>query len=168
MTFVFLKDKHNEWWKWNKDHMTLVNFKGGHFEIDENADYWLSAKVFEFDNWHELYLATKFNPLEEDEYAHSAWLSPEGEFFIGTAHAVDAEDIASLVYGLEFDILDYSDAEEYLINEGWKKVTASAMWRYYCEDSTWDCTPKQYGALKIYCDVHKIKFPTSAYIKRRN
>ena len=47
--------KYNDcWWKWHEDNMRLVNFNGGGFPIDENADYWLNGILVEAKNWHEL------------------------------------------------------------------------------------------------------------------
>ena len=107
MKFVLLKpwngDPEGVWWNWNVEKMKLLNFRGGGFDIDENADYWLNAEVHEFDSWAALYHATGFNPLEEDIHAYDVWISPEGIYFDGDAHAVAAEGICKLVYDRDYD-----------------------------------------------------------------
>lgn len=166
MTFVLLKPWNGEpdgaWWEWRRDRMRLVNFRGGGFNIDENADYWALAEIHEeFGSWHDLYVATGFNPLVEDIDAFDVWISPEGQYFDGNAHAVAAEGIVPLVYGVDIDDPCFiGNAETFLEEHHWIKATRSFMWQVYLEHRTdWTMTRKTYGALVNYCNNHKLKIP---------
>lgn len=171
MTFVLLKpwngDQAGVWWHWNKENMKLINFMGGGFDIDENAEYWATA-VFDdtCNSWHDIYIKYGQNPLEADVTAFDAWISPKGEFFDGNAHRVQAEYIVPLVYRIEIDDpLFQGDAEDYLISHGWVKATRSFMWSIYQKrDTTWRLTQSAYDALFDYCTMHKLKLPNKIEI----
>lgn len=166
MTFVLLKpwngNPEGVWWEWDEQNMKLRNFMGGGFDIDENSDYWAHAVTLRgCDSWHDIYEAYGQNPLESDVTAFDAWISPNGEFFEGNAHRVQAEYICNLVYGIDVDDpLFMGEAEDYLIGHGWIKATRSFMWSIYQQrDTTWKMTQKTYDALFDYCTTHKLKMP---------
>lgn len=162
MTFVYLKDWENEWkwWRWNKKTMQLQNFRGGGFDIDENAEYWTTAQQYEFDSWHELYEAKGVNPLKVDIAERDVWISPDGVYFNGEAHAVAATYNVRLVYGIEMEFDGMDSAEDYLIRRGWIKATCSFMWPFYIkEDKIWKITQKTYDALFDYCKFHDLDMP---------
>lgn len=171
MTFVLLKpwngDQEGMWWRWDKGRMKLRNFKGGGFDIDENAEYWQTATIREdCKDWHELYLATGHNQLLGDVYAFDAWISPDGEFYEGFGHAVVAEDIVKLVYGIDVDELScLGIAEDILMNKHWVKVTRGPMWSYYIKHKEmWQMTQKTYDAVFDFCTLHKLELPKEVEI----
>lgn len=167
MKFVYLTDWHNDWkwWLWTPETMTLCNFNGGGFDIDENADYWITAIVYQFEDWHELYCAKGVNPLKVDVTSRDVWISPEGEFFEGEAHSVAAEKITKLVYGKEFDYFSMYDAEDFLTDHKWVKATTSFMWKLYIkEDKEWEMTQKTFDSLFDYCKAHKLDMPKKVRI----
>lgn len=172
MQFVYLKGwdgGESEWWRWIPERMRLVNFMGGGFDIDENSEYWANAKIYTFENWHELYKSKGFNPLKADVYDFDVWISPEGVYFDGNAHAVAAEYIVKLVYGIDIDDPCFvGSAEYYLEQHHWIKATRSFMWEIYLKHSNnWEMTPKTYGALVEYCnksDKRKLGIPKGVRI----
>ena len=175
MTFVLLKpwnrDPEGCWWHWCVETMHLINYHGGGFEIDENSEYWATAEIREYDSWHELYKATGFNPLEADITDFDVWISPEGKYFDGNAHAVAAEHIVPLVYGVDIeDPCFIGNAEQFLEEHHWIKATRSFMWSLYLKHKTdWTMTPATYGALVNYCEADKRKIlpiPKGVIIKR--
>ena len=161
MKFVLLKpwngDPQGAWWEWNVEKMKLLNFRGGGFNIDENADYWANAEIREYENWHELYKATGFNPLEADIHDFDVWISPEGKYFDGNAHAVAAESIVTLVYGIEIEDPCFVGSAEYFLEQHhWIKATRSFMWQIYLDHRKgWEMTPATYGALVNYCNANE-------------
>lgn len=162
--FVYLPDWGNDykWWLWNVNTMRLTNYNLGGFDIDENAEYWAAAEKHpEISSWHELYKQTGYNPLKTHIGSFNAWISPEGEFWEGDAHMVEARKIAEIYYGYYSD--DYSgECETYLIDHGWLKATKSAMWSYYVKDNetrAWITTPQAFLALIEYCELHNLKIP---------
>lgn len=166
MTFVLLKpwngDPEGVWWHWDEEKMKLLNYRGGGFDIDENSDYWAHAVTLRgCDSWHDIYVAYGQNPLEADITDFDVWISPDGKFFDGNAHRVQAEYIVPLVYGIDIeDPLFSGEAEDYLIGHGWVKATRSFMWSIYQKrDTTWKMTQKTYDALFDYCTLHKLKMP---------
>ena len=152
----FLKHANEDhWWEWDTEKMKVYNYHGGWHDIDENS---LGEYAYrEFDSWHELYLATGFCPIEEDVYCCSAWLSPDGRFFEATAHACAAEEICELIFGKEIDIWE---AEDFLEEHGWVRVTTSIMWEV--RESYWfdkDLTQTQLDALWDWCELHNKHYP---------
>lgn len=174
MTFVLLKPWNGEpdgsWWHWDREKMKLLNYRGGGFQIDENSDYWAHAVVREdCDSWHDLYTDCGFNPLEEDISACDVWISPEGVYFDGNAHAVAAEYIVDLVYGVTIDDPCFvGSAEQYLEERHWIKATRTFMWELYLKHrESWTMTRKTYGALVNYCNFHNIRIPRKVNIIQR-
>lgn len=164
--FVYLPDWGNDykWWIWNVSRMRLRNYNMGGFAIDENAEYWQTAiKYPEIHSWHELYIKFGVNPLSADVYDYDVWISPEGEFWGGNAHAVAATEILDIYYGVESDDV-LCNAESLLIDKGWLKATRSAMWPYYVRDNKdrcWKTTREAYAALLVYCEHHSLQVPTN-------
>lgn len=156
--FIKIED---DWWLWDLSHMKAININGGGFDIDENSSYFMNAEVRECNSWHDLYIHTGYSPFLTDYKVSDCWLSPDGKFWEAEAHAVQAEKICFLVYGVEFDILDWADAAEYLIELGWKKLTRGPMWQFYVSDCymNWKVTCEQKDAINQYCEYHKIKIP---------
>ena len=145
----------NEWWQWDRENMKAYNYMRGWHNVNENRLD--GVECYEYDSWHELYLAKHYCPLESDKWERDAWISPEGKYYYGEAHAVEAEYICDIIYGLE---LDMDDAEDYLEKIGWVRVTTSLMW-----DIRFDklkekrLTQRQYDALWDWCECHKKEFP---------
>ena len=95
---IFIQLKNEEWWEYDAKHSRLYNIRGGHRSAD-NIDL---SKAIYFENWHDLYKQTGFNPLIDNiNMWHCGWISPYGDFYPCEAHEADAEYIYSLVYGEE-------------------------------------------------------------------
>lgn len=145
----------NEWWQWNRENMKAYNYMGGWHNVNENSLG--NAECYEYDSWHELYLAKHYCPLETDKYEKDAWISPEGRYYYGEAHAVKAEYICDIIYGLD---LDMDDAEDYLEKLGWIRVTTSLMWEIRFDKlKEKRLTQRQCDALWDWCEYHKKEFP---------
>lgn len=170
MKFVLLKpwngDPQGAWWEWSTEKMKLLNFRGGGFSIDENADYWLTAEIRDFDSWSELYHSTGFNPIEEDIDALDVWISPEGKYFDGNAHSVAAESICKLVYNRDYDDDIIGDSAEYYLEQHhWIKATRGFMWKVYLDHrKDWSMTRATYGALVNYCKHNRLNIPKGVMI----
>lgn len=173
MKFAYLKGWNRgdaEWWEWIPETMQLCNFMGGGFDINENADYWMNAEIHEFESWHHLYQLKGFNPLEVDIHNYDVWISPDGKYFEGEAHAVAAEYICKLVYGIDVDDPACTDAAEYYLEQKhWIKATRGYMWNIYLKHrDSWEMTGATYGALVRYCDFHQLGIPKGVVIIRGN
>lgn len=144
----------DEWWEWCPESMTAYNYRGGCHNVNENALG--NVECIECESWHELYLKTRFCPLEVDKWEREVWISPQGKYYEGEAHAVMAEYICDIIYGEELDF-----AEDFLEERGWIRAASSFMWEVRFDD--WKdkrLTQKQYDALWDWCECHKKKFPT--------
>lgn len=152
----FLKyNGENGWWEWDQEKMIAYNYHGGHHYIDENALG--DAEYCECESWRELYLKKHYCPIEVDVFARDVWISPDGKYYDGEAHAVMAEHICELVYGFWKEI-DY--AEHFLEEHGWVKATTSLMWELRFEEWYWKELPqRQYDALWDWCQCHRMPFP---------
>lgn len=150
MTFVKIYDVY---WKWDKEHMKLYNYHHGHNYIDENSEEWAAATICEADSWHDLYVKTGYNPLIIPYYqARDAWLSPQGEFYEGTAHSLCAERIVEMLLG---NSESYEYCSDFLIERGWVKLTTSVMLNYYIEDGMYDhLTMAQKESMSLWADVY--------------
>lgn len=145
----------NEWWQWDRENMTAYNYMGGWHNVNENRLG--GIECYEYDSWHKLYLAKHYCPLESDKRERDAWISPEGKYYYGEAHAVEAEHICDIIYGLE---LDMDDAEDYLEKLGWIRVTTSLMWEIRFDKlKEKRLTQRQYDALWDWCECHNKEFP---------
>ena len=145
----------DEWWEWDRENMKAYNYMGGWHNINENSLG--NAQYYECDSWHELYLAKHFCPLETDKREREAWISPEGRYYYGEAHAVEAEYICDIIYG---NGLDFDYAEDFLEEQGWVRVSSGAMWKVRFDN--WRgkrISQRQYDALWDWCEYHKKEFP---------
>lgn len=158
MKFIQYPDQ-DFWWEWNTERMEAYNYNGGHHSINENGLG--DCKYIEAKDWHDLYLKTGYNPMECDVYERDVWISPEGVYYYGDAHAVQAEHICEIIYGQWFSI-DYAD--DFLDQKGWIKATTSLMWDlFYLERLNQSTLPiPQYNALWDWCEIHKMTFPAYA------
>ena len=151
----------NEWWRLDKANMKVYNYRHGFHYIDENQLN--NSQVCEFDSWHELYLVKGFMPLQGDERLYEAWISPEGKFYDGKAHAVMAKYICDIIYGED---IDFDFAEVFLEERGWIRVSANLMWQV--RFASWDgkeITQKQFDALWDWCECHEKNFPIKVKVK---
>ena len=156
MTFLKYKDKEH-WWEWGKEKMIAYNYLGGHHNIDENALG--GAEYCECDSWHDLYLTKHYCPLEVTKREQDVWISPEGKYYYGEAHAVQAEHLCEIIYGLDDARIDWAD--DYLITLGWIKATTSLMWQvsYYDNLCNSVMPQAQFDALWDWCQLHQQDFP---------
>lgn len=146
----------NQWWEFDKEKMIAFNYDGGYHYIKE--DVLQQAEICEYQDWHELYLAKHFCPLEVNIKWRDVWISPEGRFYNGEAHENRAEEILEIIYG-EIDIDWPGDRLEEL---GWIRATRTLMWEVRLNSDYWDdkkISIKQYNALWDWCKHHNKKFP---------
>ncbi|MBO5435917.1 hypothetical protein J6A31_08995 [bacterium] len=156
MTFLKYNDS-DGWWEFDKSRMMAYNVNGGHHNVTE--DDINEAVLFTCDNWHQLYLCKKYCPIETNVKCADVWISPDGKFYEGKAHAVQAEKICDIIYGLSD--LTIWQAESWLNEHNWIKATTSIMWNYYVKDivSNANLTTKQKTALYDWCNIHGTIFP---------
>ncbi len=152
-----------KWWIWNVARGRLHNFNHGGFEFEESANYWQTREEHpELHSWHDLYVKFNVNPLAATVTDLDVWISPDGEYWVGTAHMVAARKIRCVCYGVE-DVDDFDDFSELeLIKLGWIKATRSAMWPYYVRDNAripLHTTKKAYDALFQYCVTNNLEVP---------
>ena len=141
--------KNNIWYKHNNNSDKLYNFFHGWTDYNPETDI-----EKEFENWHDLYKQTGFNPLIDNiNMWHCGWISPYGDFYPCEAHEADAEDIYSLVYGEEHCY--YSDK---LIALHWIKVTNSLMYDIYKSQGAYDYFYSSEQENKFY-QWHKTYMP---------
>lgn len=157
MLFIYNSDA---WFELDKERMMLFNYMGGYHYVDEKC---LSeSEIYEYKDWHELYLAKHFCPLEVNIRWKDVWVSPDGKFYNGDAHENRAEEILEIIYG-ETDDIWFGDRLEEL---GWVRATTSLMWEVRFDE--WKgkiITQKQYDALWDWCELHKKKFPININIQ---
>ena len=143
----------DEWWEWDTETMTAYNYRGGWHNVNENKLG--NVECIECESWHELYLKKGFCPLEVEKWEREVWISPQGKYYEGEAHAVMAEYICDIIYGEEIEF-----AEDFLEERGWVRAASSFMWEVRLD--TWKgkrLTQRQYDALWDWCECHKKKFP---------
>lgn len=158
MLFINHRDP-NEWWEWNQETMRAISYRGGFHEVDENSLG--GVECYECNNWHELYLAKHFCPLEVEIWERNVWISPDGKYYDGDAHEVAAKDILEIVYGEDSDFWEGDKLEA----RGWIRATTSMMWDVrFDEWSEKRLTQKQYDALWDWCQFHKMKFPNDVEV----
>ena len=156
MTFLKYKDA-DVWWEWNKEKMIAYNYLGGHHNINENSLG--DAEYCECDNWHDLFLKKHYCPIQTDIATRDVWISPNGKYYNGDAHAVQAEYICDVIFGMNDSDIYY--AEDYLSNNGWIKATTSFMWDicYYSALCNSIMPQAQFDALWDWCQFHHQDFP---------
>ena len=145
----------DEWWEWDRENMKAYNYMGGWHNINENSLG--NAQYYECDSWHELYLAKHYCPFESSKREREAWISPDGRYYYGEAHAVQAEYLCDIIYGND---LDFDYAEDFLEEQGWVRVSSGVMWKVRFDN--WKgkrISQRQYDALWDWCEYHKKEFP---------
>lgn len=150
----------NEWWEFNKEKMIAYNYMGGHNSVDK--EILKQVEICEYENWHKLYIAKNYCPLEEDKWENNVWISPDGKYYNGDAHEVKAAYLCDIIYGLED--LEYGGDE--LESRGWIRATTSLMWEIRFDE--WigkSITQKQFDSLWDWCECHMRKFPKGIIIK---
>lgn len=153
MLFINHLDK-NQWWEFDKEKMVAFNYDGGYNYVKEESLE--QSEICEYQDWHELYLAKHFCPLEVNIKWKDVWISPEGKFYNGEAHENKAEEILEIIYG-EIDVPWTGDRLEEL---GWVRATRTLMWDVRFDEWTDKyITQKQYDALWDWCKCHNKKFP---------
>lgn len=155
MKFIQYPDQ-DAWWEWVTESMRAYNYMGGYHNINENE---LGDCVYvEAKDWHDLYLITRYNPMERSVRERDVWISPNGKFYDGRAHEVTAEHICEILFGTEIELQWPGDT---LIGMGWIKASTSFMWDlYYQEELSFKTLPnKQYNALWDWCQLHEKSFP---------
>lgn len=148
MTFVKYG---THWYIWHKKEMYLENINGGFVDIDENCFAWVSAEVQDFDSWHQLYLATHYNPFTESFNHKYLWVNPEGECCNGDGHCIVAPKIIEVIYGED---VQYGD--DYLINKGWIKLS-TFMYDTYAKCGMYkNITTAQWEVLSNWCKYYNL------------
>ena len=148
----FLLYPNGDYYQWNIEKMRAYNIRGGWFAIDENVLG--ECKNLEFEDWHDLYIHTFYNPLVED-MKEIGWIAPNGDFYPCTAHEVEAKIIVKYLFG---NI--QGNAADYLNCRGWIKVSATMMWEFYIKDLEERFLPfQQRIALLDWCKTYNMPFP---------
>ena len=146
-----------DWLYWDGTKMYLENIKGGWYPIKEDTPEWLDATIEEYDNWYELCKAKHYYPTQCSHTNCDCWLSPDGRFFDGNAHACEAEYLCEYLYNHEVTIMTCDD---YLIEHGWVKLTTSLMYNIYEENGMYRfITPEQRESIRLWCDAHERLYP---------
>lgn len=94
--------------------------------------------------------------------ACDAWLSPDGEFYLGDAHDYRAEEILEFVYGFSEEEVQSLWAGDALEKRGWVRLTWTPMWEVRLKKDYWNdkhLTQKQMDALWDWCQCHGKQFP---------
>lgn len=152
---LFIKFIHeNGWRELDKEKMMAFNYFGGYHYINEKS---LSqAEICEYKDWHELYLAKHYCPLEVNKKGNNVWISPEGKYYGDRSHEVVAEDLLEIIYGIEDSLWPGDELEE----KGWIRAASSLMWQIRFDEWTGKkLTRKQYDALYEWCNYHNKEFP---------
>ena len=140
-----------EFIKYNKNYYEIYkgkyfNYHDGYINIPRAVIE--TTPVLYYDSWHELYKATGYAPNRCSTNVADAWVAPDGTFYEGRAHAVEAEYIVEIIYGLD---LDLGESEDYLREHGWVKVTTSLMSDWYEADGMYkNLTRAQYEQINIW------------------
>ena len=159
MNFIKISNENN-YLELNKEKMLVYNFLGGHHPITQEELN--NSEIIELNDWHELYCSKHYCPLETDKYEHAVWISPEGKFYQGNAHEVQAEDLCEIIYG-EKEIFCAGD---YLEEHGWIRAARTFMWEIrFDEMNQKQLTQKQYDALYDWCECNRKTFPNGIQIK---
>ena len=159
MLFINHLDK-KQWWEFDKEKMMAFNYDGSYNYVKK--EFLEQSEICEYKDWHELYLAKHFCPLEVNIKWGDVWISPEGIFYNGDAHENRAEEILEIIYG-ETDVHWTGDRLEEL---GWIRATRTLMWDVRFDE--WigkTITQKQYDSLWDWCQHHKRKFPEGINIR---
>lgn len=142
------------WWELDKETHAVYNYNGGHHYIDD--DVIDNHETFEGKNWHSLYEAKHYCPIETTHRSCHVWISPDGKFYEAEAHDVSAENLCEIIYGTE----PMYPGDE-LEKRGWIRATTNAMWKVrldtYWKDKT--LTQKQQDALWDWCKRHYLEYP---------
>jgi len=113
-----------------------------------------STPLEEYESWHDLYEKTGYMPIKCDTNERNTWCAPDGQMYEGQSHALEATYITEIIYGND---LDLGEAEEFLIERGWVKLTTSNMYYYYAKDGMYkNLTRAQYEQINIWCIEHGI------------
>lgn len=102
------------------------------------------------------------NRLEVNKKSRDVWISPDGKFYNGNPHEIQAGYICEIIYGLD----DIAYGGDELESRGWIRATTSLMWDVRFDE--WKnkyITQKQYDALWDWCECHKRKFPVNVNIQ---
>lgn len=151
MLFIHLSS--NGWWEYDKEKNNVYNYHGGYHTVTEKAVETL--ETFECQNWHELYLAKHFCPLETNERCRNVWISPDGTFYEAESHELSAEYLCDIIYGIE-PMFPGDELEK----RGWVKAASSLMWEVRLD--MWEdknLTQKQQDALWDWCKRHGKTYP---------
>ena len=148
---MFVK-KDGHWYILDVKNKRFYNFLNG-WKIDICSP---NDETCDVETWHELFLKTGYKPTETDYRTNDVWLDPDGNFYEGRAHSLQAEHITQYMYGLEFDDCGSETAEEYLVKKGWVKLTTSLMSEYYSLDGMYNhLTQKQQTAKHLWDKYHQ-------------
>ena len=122
--------------------------------ISKNIEDFNIKEQFDSDNWYLLCKNKHYYPTITDENNIDVWLSPDGYYFNGKAHACEAEYLCEYLYDKKMSI---NMAEDYLLRMGWVKLTTSLMSQFYENEGMYDnLTDRQKDSFKKWKDAHNI------------
>ena len=165
--FIQLADGERKWYEWDETHMALDTIEGfTAWKIDENDPVWMNAKCLVAEDWHDLYIKTQYCPKATSLRHHYLWLDPYGCTYEGQAHALEAEYICESVYGKGSGVVGAAMelCDDFLIEHGWVKLSASMMLPHYIECGMYDhLTGLQKETIKDWCDLFGLNWQELFY-----
>ena len=156
---IFARIK-RDWYIINSDNNRLYNFAGGWMDYSSNEKNIEETAIAT--NWLDFFDISGYCPFELFDLEGDMWIAPDGRMFKGEAHTLWADKIYDFFYRY-INKYDLSfNAEDFLIKQGWIKVTTSLMLDYYIIDGMYsNMTNSQQEIMSKWTD----KYNTSIYIK---
>lgn len=149
MDFVLYADNH--WYELYDNY--LINYYHGHQPLVKER----IIKQKEYKDWHELYIREHYVPFAGEIEDNDLWIAPNGDMYAANdGHATAAQDICEVLYGNDKVLYD---AEYFLEQQKWIKVS-DYFWNLHLNDmSQWIMTQKQANIVFDWCRIHEIKYP---------
>ena len=160
----FIQEYDGTWYQIDDKKHRLYNYNHGWKPYNPGLESYFQVNAKEYDSWHELYMKENYNPIAGNYKSKCAWVAPNGDIWEGVAHSLAADKICDIYYGKDID-----NSEDYLINNGWIKITTSLMHDYYVEQGLYDyCTEAQLLALIPWCNYYGVNFNDFSYNFRKS
>lgn len=156
MTFLKFKDS-DDWMLYEEKYSFLSNIYGGGFYVKKGSKEWNEATIEESASWYELCKKYSYYPTETTWKSSDVWLSPDGRFFEGHCHAVEAEYICEYMFDKH---LTTELSDDFLIKKGWVKLTTSLMYNIYIKEGMYNnLTSKQKDLARVWAYQHRMLNP---------
>lgn len=157
---MFLKLKDSTDWMLYEDDGFLSNIRGEGSYVRKDSPEWNEAVIDESISWYELCKKYSYYPTETTYRSRDVWLSPDGRFFEGRCHAVEAEYICEYMFNKHVSIHAWDTWDDFLIDEGWVKLTTTLMYSCYIENGMYkNLTDEQKKSARIWAYQHRMPAP---------